>query len=113
MASEGISDRVKRLAILGIFSDGVLRQQLVLKGGNLLDVVYGVSTRSSQDLDFSMDGEFSHPDEVRHHLLQCLGPVFQEAGFIVFDVQVAEKPDEVSEDIRDFWGGYQAFFKII
>jgi predicted nucleotidyltransferase component of viral defense system len=28
--------------------------QLVLKGGNALDLIYGISTRASMDLDFSV-----------------------------------------------------------
>jgi hypothetical protein len=34
---------LERLAIVALFSEPNLRQALVLKGGNLLDVVYGIS----------------------------------------------------------------------
>jgi predicted nucleotidyltransferase component of viral defense system len=47
----------KREVILALFADDALMQQLVLKGGNLLDVVYGISTRPSRDIDLSICGD--------------------------------------------------------
>ena len=38
-------ERLKREVILALFADNVLVQHLVLKGGNLLDIVYGISTQ--------------------------------------------------------------------
>ena len=51
MAREVDLDRIKRLAIVAMFSDDGLMEKLVLKGGNLLDLVYGISTRASLDVD--------------------------------------------------------------
>ena len=47
----------KREVILALFADNILMQQLVLKGGNLLDIVYGISTRPSRDIDLSICGD--------------------------------------------------------
>jgi predicted nucleotidyltransferase component of viral defense system len=58
-------DFVKRKTLVAMFSDDELMERLVLKGGNALDLVYGISTRASVDLDFSLDGEFSGIDELR------------------------------------------------
>ena len=51
---------VKKWAIVAMFSDDDLLERLVLKGGNLLDVVYSISSRASVDLDFSLEGEFEN-----------------------------------------------------
>ena len=34
-------------------------------------------------------------------------------GYVVFDVTLTEEPPSVTEDIRDFWGGYRIYFKAI
>jgi hypothetical protein len=52
-----LTERIKRLVIIAMVSDDELLEKLVLKGGNLLDIAYGVSTRSSVDIDFSVDGD--------------------------------------------------------
>ncbi len=49
---------IKRTAIIALFSDDDLMDSLVLKGGNALDIVYGIAQRASLDLDFSIDKEF-------------------------------------------------------
>jgi predicted nucleotidyltransferase component of viral defense system len=55
----------KREVILALFADNVLMQQLVLKGGNLLDIVYGISTRPSRDIDLSICGDVEDVDGFR------------------------------------------------
>jgi predicted nucleotidyltransferase component of viral defense system len=63
---------LKREVILALFADNALMQQLVLKGGNLLDVVYGISTRPSRDIDLSMCGEIEDLDRFRETLDRAL-----------------------------------------
>src|ERR1035438_5406206 len=46
---------VRRLTIAALFSDDKLFEQIVLKGGNALNLVYDLSPRTSLDLDFSME----------------------------------------------------------
>ncbi len=87
--------------------------RLVLKGGNLLDMVYRVSTRASNDLDFSMEGEFASVDELRSKLSTSLHAAYAEIGFEVFDIEVTAEPPKLSEDRKDFWGGYRIYFKLI
>jgi predicted nucleotidyltransferase component of viral defense system len=50
--------QIRRTAIAALFSDDVLTEYLVLKGGNALDLVYGITARTSMDLDFSMGKDF-------------------------------------------------------
>ena len=55
---------IRRIAIAALFSDDVLTEYLVLKGGNALNLVYGITSRTSIDLDFAMGQDFGlggHP----------------------------------------------------
>ncbi len=106
-------ERIKRLTIVAMFSDDTLMERLVLKGGNLLDIVYRISTRSSVDVDFSIDGEFDSLDDFQMRVSRSLQRTFREAGFEPFDINVRAVPAKLSEDRKDFWGGYKIHFKII
>lgn len=108
-------DRLKRLVIIAMFSDDDLMEILVLKGGNALDIVHEAAYRSSLDLDFSIENEFSKDDlaTVLDKVEQNLNNTFRPEGFEVFDVKLAEKPKEISKAMAPFWGGYQVDFKLI
>lgn len=108
-------ERVKTLAIIAMFSDDYLMERLVLKGGNAMDIVHKVSARASMDLDFSIAGEFSGEElgSIEERVQRVLSDTFREAGFEVFDVKFLEKPQTVTPDMADFWGGYVINFKII
>jgi len=112
MAAYTFLERVKRLVVIALFSDDELMEKLVLKGGNLLDIVYGISARASVDVDFSTSGDFDLADLTKR-VSNALSTTFREHRFVVFDVVVAEKPDKISDDMKGFWGGYDIFFKII
>jgi hypothetical protein len=106
--------RVRRLALVAMFSDDQLMTRLVLKGGNALDLIYGVSARASLDLDFSIEQDFEYSvDALRERIAKVLAETFREASFVVFDVKVFSVPPEVTEDMEPFWGGYKVEFKII
>jgi len=108
-------DKIKRLVVIAIFSDDDLLERLVLKGGNALNLAHRVTTRASVDLDFSMEAEFARGElssirqRVEHRLKQTFAPV----GYTVFDVKLDEKPERVTPDVADFWGGYRLEFKLI
>jgi predicted nucleotidyltransferase component of viral defense system len=108
-------DRLKRLVIIAMFSDDDLMDLLVLKGGNALDIVHQAAYRSSIDLDFSIESEFSKEDvgAILKKIDRALKDTFRPEGFEVFDVRLSEKPKEVSAEMARFWGGYQIDFKII
>lgn len=107
--------QIKRLAIVAMFSDDDLMDTLVLKGGNLLDIVYGVASRASVDLDFSMAGEFtpSQWSGLAARIQRRLRETFQPNGYEAFDVKLTERPDNLTPDMAGFWGGYRIEFKII
>ena len=108
-------ERIKRLAVLAMFSDDKLMEMFVLKGGNALDIVYGVAPRASLDLDFSMPTEF-HPNDIgmiESRMKKALMRVFHENGYTVFDMKFRERPEDTDPRIPSFWGGYRLEFKII
>ena len=51
-------EEIKKITLKAMYSDDELMEMLVLKGGNAIDLIYGVSSRSSLDLDFSMQSDF-------------------------------------------------------
>lgn len=105
-------EKVKRIAIIAMFSDDRLMDELVLKGGSALDIAYQASSRASLDIDFSMGDEFESVSALRERISRCLRQTFQEHGLVVFDIQVTERPPGLTNDVRDFWGGYLVEFKI-
>jgi hypothetical protein len=50
---------IRRLVITSVLADDWLMQQLVLKGGNALSLVYGIGGRTSLDVDFSIADDFA------------------------------------------------------
>lgn len=106
-------ERIKRLAIVSMFADDTLMERLVLKGGNLLDMVYGISTRASIDVDFSIDGDFESLDVLRQRAERAIKTTFGDDGIVAFDINVASVPPNLSDDMKSFWGGYKIDFKLI
>jgi predicted nucleotidyltransferase component of viral defense system len=56
---------IRKLTITALFSDDVLLEQLVFKGGNAMSLIYHISPRVSLDLDFSMETDFENVEEVQ------------------------------------------------
>jgi predicted nucleotidyltransferase component of viral defense system len=109
-------EEIKKLVVVAMFSDDLLMERLVLKGGNALDLIFRISTRASSDMDFSMQGDFQ--DEVEQEAVlrrveKALKQTFGEAGYEVFDVKMEDKPDGLTADLADIWGGYGVEFKLI
>src|SRR5208282_1935951 len=106
---------IKKLVVIAMFSDDVLMERLVLKVGNALDLVHGISARASIDVDFSMQGDFQEAEReaVRTRVEKTLAQTFREAGYEVFDVKMENKPEALTADLADFWGGYGVEFKLI
>jgi len=104
---------VRRLTIVALFSDDKLWEQLVLKGGNALNLVYGLSPRTSLDLDFSIEEDFADLADTRRRVLQAVKARFSDAGFVVFDDTFEPKPRVRGPNQAAWWGGYQLVFKLI
>ena len=106
---------IKKLALIAMFSDDELMGRLVLKGGNVLDIVYDVAFRASADLDFSIQDEFARGelDQIESRIREVLQLTFRDRGYVTFDIRFTERPLVVTPDMRDFWGGYRIEFKVI
>lgn len=104
---------IRTLVIVALFADDQLLDQLVLKGGNAINLIYGYGSRSSLDIDCSIDGDFASPDEIGQTLLGSLQARFREVAHEVFDFSFQRRPSIPRPGIDDRWGGYAAEFKII
>ncbi|MCH7813675.1 MAG: nucleotidyl transferase AbiEii/AbiGii toxin family protein [Planctomycetes bacterium] len=107
--------RLKRLTVIALFSDDELVDRLVLKGGNALSLAYNSTARSSFDLDFSMEGRFNDADlpDLAHRIESRLKQAFAPETLEVFDVKLTPKPENLTADLEDFWGGYSLEFRLI
>ncbi|MGA3334589.1 MAG: nucleotidyl transferase AbiEii/AbiGii toxin family protein [Terracidiphilus sp.] len=103
---------IRRLAITAVFSDDLLFEKVVLKGGNALSLAHHLSTRTSLDLDFSIEGDFEDIDEIRGRLRRALENRFSSVGLVAFDFKLEPKPRTVPEGQDPRWGGYMASFKV-
>lgn len=114
-----IYDRIKRLAVIAIFSQDYLMEKLVLKGGNALDLIYNqiykTTLRSSLDLDFSMEQDFKKEELkiIEDKIKINIENTFKEHNYEVFDFEFTERPQKRRFDSPDFWGGYCIEFKVI
>ena len=98
--------------VVSIFSKPELKELLVLKGGNLLDLVFQLSGRSSVDVDMSMEEGIDN-DLLSRLVKEAVADCFAGEGYVVFDFNFRDVPPKLSEDMKDFWGGYKIDFKII
>ncbi|MGO4537373.1 nucleotidyl transferase AbiEii/AbiGii toxin family protein [Paenibacillus sp. 2TAB19] len=113
--------KIRALTIIALFSDDDLLDTLVLKGGNALELGYGIVSRASTDLDFSMRQDFkdiglNNPDEIIAKLDKLLSDTFKDENFpyCIHDVRFKEKPKQLIDSQRlTFWGGYEVNFKLI
>jgi predicted nucleotidyltransferase component of viral defense system len=95
-----------------MFGDDFLMEKLVLKGASAMELVYGITKRSSIDVDFSIEECFlpQHLIDVSNRIKSALEKTFAREGFSVFDFNFDELKRKSAEQ---FWGGYTAEFKII
>jgi predicted nucleotidyltransferase component of viral defense system len=102
---------IRRHTIVALFSDDALLEELVLKGGNAISLIYGLTNRASLDLDFSIEDDFDDLDDTQQRIFKALERRFDEGGFVVFDPKFSARPRNT--DARTLWGGYQFDFKLI
>lgn len=103
---------IRRLVIIAMFSDDILFDQLTLKGGNALNLIYNLGSRSSVDLDFSLSEDFADLADVEQRIFRALKARFAEAEMRVFDEKFSRRPLQTKPGAEK-WGGYQVDFKVI
>lgn len=104
---------IRRLAIVAMFSDDELLRQLTLKGGNALNLVYSLGTRSSVDVDLSLEEDFRDLENARQRIFRALKSRFREAGLTVFDEKLTPRPLIPRRDANERFGGYEVTFKLM
>jgi len=104
---------VRRLVIIAMFSDDLLSDKLVLKGGNALRIIHQVGSRTSLDIDFSIQDDFENLDDVRARIFRALKETFGAAGYVVFDERFETLPPDPLGGKNLRWGGYVVEFKLI
>jgi Nucleotidyl transferase AbiEii toxin, Type IV TA system len=104
---------VRKLTITALFSDDLLFEQLVLKGGNAMTLVHGISPRASLDLDFSLEKDFEDLPDVQARMARALADRFASVGFVPFDIKLIPRPSVQKDEAVLWWGGYQLNFKLI
>ena len=102
---------IRRLVIIAMFSDDILFGQLALKGGNAVNLVHGLGTRSSIDVDLSLQKDFDDVADSRERIFRALRTRFSEVGITVFDESFGKRPPEEKAG-DEKWGGYQVEFKL-
>ena len=105
-------NEIRKLTITALFSDDILLEQIVLKGGNAVSLVYGYTVRSSLDLDFSIEGDFEDFEDTKTRLFRALENRFSSVGLVAFDLSFERKPSALNEGHPN-WGGYILRFKVI
>jgi predicted nucleotidyltransferase component of viral defense system len=106
-------DEIRKTVVIAMFSDSVLMDRLVLKGGNALSLVHKLGLRSSVDVDFSIADDFEDLADTERRIFKALEDRFDSAGFNVFDKRFRKKPEVLSARHGPQWGGYLVEFKII
>ena len=84
--------QIRRLIVTALFSDDELLDRLVLKGGNALELLYGIGNRASVDLDFSMSEDFVDVEDAEARIFRALRDRFEGAGFVLFDRSFERRP---------------------
>jgi predicted nucleotidyltransferase component of viral defense system len=106
-------EEIRKTAIIAMFSDDSLINILVLKGGNAIKIVLGLSVRTSLDLDFSMEADFEDMKAAGGRIEKALSDRFDSAGYQLFDFMFEPKPTNPREDKPKTWGGYIVEFKLL
>ncbi len=103
---------IQRITITALFADDELMNQLVLKGGSAISLIYGLSNRASVDLDFSMELDFDqlYLDQIENKIEMLLKKEFKRNNYTIFDFKFDAKPKNNNDPN---WGGYKIEFKLI
>lgn len=104
---------IRTIAITAIFSDDILYEKVALKGGNALSLVHQIGVRTSLDLDFSIEGDFGDPEEVKQRIFRALTDRYDAAGLSVFDLTFERRPSVPRDGQDPRWGGYMVTFKLM
>lgn len=98
--------------VAAVADDPVLRDLLILKGGNALALVHKIGMRASLDIDYSMADDIDDLGGFAVALERALTERFARHDLVVFDFSFVPRPRTTDPASRT-WGGYNAEFKLI
>ncbi len=101
---------IRKIILKALVSNDLLFNELVLKGGNALSLIYRIGNRSSLDLDFSIEDDFKNLNLIKELINVSLTNTFKDFELKVFDFSFERKP-QITND--PWWGGYRIEFKLI
>ncbi|CEP43568.1 nucleotidyl transferase AbiEii/AbiGii toxin family protein [Paraclostridium sordellii] len=104
--------KIKKLAIIALFTDDDLMHDFVLKGGTALELAYDLNDRASIDIDVSMGNDFNL-ESISPKLKEIFIDTFDLEGYYLFDFKMFMKPGKKNFPQGEFWGGYCIEFKVI
>lgn len=109
---KSLFDRVRSLTIGAVFSDSYFFDRVVLKGGNAIALAYDISSRTSLDIDLSIESDFPDAKDAAQRLERACSRRFMTAGYTIFDFKFLPRPT-IAVVGNERWGGYQAEFKVV
>jgi predicted nucleotidyltransferase component of viral defense system len=115
MINSELLQKIKLHTVSALMADDILMGILVLKGGNALDLAYEITNRGSIDIDFSMEKDFSEQEKKRllNQISFLLNNEFKRDSLVAIDIRFSDRPQQINEAVKDFWGGYILEFKLI
>lgn len=106
-------EEIRNTTLKAIYSQEVLLDTLVLKGGNALRL-HEITSRESQDLDFSVAESIRLTKENEGKILEnAISESFLEKGYFVNSFIFDDKPKKRKDSLPPFWGGYSISFSIL
>lgn len=100
-------------SVLALYSNKLITDTLILKGGTALSISENLCKRTSTDIDFSVSDEISNPEQFFEEIRKTLIGHFKTKDHELFDFSYSKRPSRRTERTPDFWGGYEVRFKLI
>ena len=92
-------DEIRRHTLVALFSDDALLEELVLKGGNAISLIYGFGNRASLDLDFSLENDFADVGDAERRIFKALEQRFSRLSLTVFDTKFVPRAAQCGRGI--------------
>lgn len=106
-------DHVIETLLLAIYSNKMLADKLILKGGQALRVKEKLINRFSADADFSTPQNIENTEIFFELLHTALSKEFHDQGYYVFSFKFTKRPKTLKTGAPDYWSGWGIEFKII
>lgn len=111
---ENMKNKIRKLIIIGIFSEDIVLEHFALKGGNALAIGHNINERASMDIDVSMKDDINSLEISRETLKtmleQNISRVLENENLTIIDFKLEDSPKKSD---KKFWGGYRVTFKVI